>query len=111
MMPSDSRDIDRRDPRSRIGDARQDIDALTTASQTMIKRLLIDRREQITSSATRAALLDPRDILRRGYAIVTTPNGTADRRVTTSRDAATMSTLTITFSDGRVQTRVTGEQE
>jgi exodeoxyribonuclease VII large subunit len=103
--------IDRRDPRSRIGDARQDIDALSTASRMTIERLLAKRREQITTSASRAALLDPRDILRRGYAIVTTPNGSADRRITKARDAASQSNLTITFSDGRVRTLVTGEQE
>lgn len=103
--------IDRRDPRSRIGDARQDIDALTTSSRSTIDRLLDGRRERITASSTRAALLDPRDILRRGYAIITTSNGSADRRVTKSRDAASLPNLTITFSDGRVRTRVTGEQE
>jgi exodeoxyribonuclease VII large subunit len=103
--------IDRRNPRSRIGDARQDIDALTASSRSTIDRMVADHRQLITSATSRAALLDPRDILRRGYAIVTTTNGTSQRRVSKAADAASHPDLTITFSDGPVHARVTGKQE
>jgi exodeoxyribonuclease VII large subunit len=103
--------IDRRDPRSRIGGARQDIDALTAISRSSIDRMLAERREQIAANSTRASLLDPRDILRRGYAIITTSIGATERRITRSLDAAAQPNLTITFSDGQVRTRVTGQEE
>ena len=103
--------IERRNPRSRMDDARQDIDTLTAASRATIGRMLIDRRQHVDAATARATLLDPRDILRRGYAIVTTSNHSRDRRVTRAIDAAMQSNLTITFSDGAVRTSVTGEQE
>ncbi len=102
---------DRRNPRSRIGDARQDIDALTTSSRSTVDQLLTSRRLQITAATSRATLLDPRDILRRGYAIVTTSNGPSVRRVSMAADAEAQSDLIITFRDGPVHARVAGAQE
>ena len=103
--------IDRQHPRSRIGDFRQDIDALTASSRTSILAMVSDRRKSIEGATAHASLLDPRDILRRGYAIVTTPNGASARRVTQATDAVGQSNLTITFSDGSVRTAVVTDKE
>ena len=101
--------IDRQHPRSRLGDARQDIDALTSFRQVAVASMLHDRRKRVEAATTYATLLDPREILRRGYAIVSAPNGTSDRRITKAADASRQKNLTITFSDGSIHTRTTGE--
>lgn len=103
--------IDRRHPRARLGDSRQDIDALTASCSAAIVTRLRDRRQRIDKLATHAALLDPRDVLRRGYAIVTTSNGAAGSRITNAADASGQTELTMTFSDGSVRARVVSQKE
>jgi exodeoxyribonuclease VII large subunit len=102
--------IERHHPRSRIATTRMDIDRLTAAARTTIASSLSEQRKTVDGLAAHARLLDPRDILRRGYAIVTTPNGSGERRVTSAADGVRETTLTITFTDGSLRTRVQQDQ-
>lgn len=103
--------IDRRSPRSRIGDARQDIDTLAASSRVAVATMLSDRRKLVETATIHAALLDPREILRRGYAIVTTANGSSDRRVASAANASHLTSLTITFSDGSIRAHVVADKD
>jgi exodeoxyribonuclease VII large subunit len=103
--------IDRRNPRSQIGDARQDIDALTASATSSIVDLLRNHRRTVETLATHASLLDPRDVLRRGFAIVTAVDGAGFRRVVTAASASQQRDLTITFSDGSVRTTVASTKD
>lgn len=103
--------IDRRHPRARIASARQDIDRLTDIHRVAIQAMLNNRRKRVESASTHAALLDPRDILRRGYAIVTVAEGLTSRRVTKAADGSQQSDLVVTFIDGSVTTRVVQQGE
>jgi exodeoxyribonuclease VII large subunit len=102
--------IDRHHPRSRLANARMDIDRLTASARATIGKTLAEQRKSVTGLSDHARLLDPRDILRRGYAIVTTPNGSGDRRVVSAADGKQAAELTITFSDGSLRTRIQQDQ-
>jgi exodeoxyribonuclease VII large subunit len=103
--------IERRHPRSRVSGARQDIDSLTASTRSVVDAVIRDLRTKVDEAALRATLLDPRDILRRGYAIVTASDGSSCHRVASAADAELQSHLTVTFNDGSVRTQVVSESE
>lgn len=103
--------IEHRDPRSRIAAARRDIDVVTASCRATIDARIRDLRGQVEAVGSRGTLLDPRDVLRRGYAIVTTSTGQSIQRVASAVDASLEPYLTVTFSDGSVRTRVVSESE
>lgn len=103
--------IDRRHPRSRLSAARLDVDRQTASTRTAIDRYLTEHRSSLQLMRSHATLLDPRVILRRGYAIVSAPNGKGVRRIPTAHLASQHTELTVTFSDGSIQTRVSTDQE
>jgi exodeoxyribonuclease VII large subunit len=97
-------------PRAWIERSRQDVDGHVAAARTQFDRVMAERRAVIAAATTRAALLDPRDVLRRGYAIVATGDGPGSARVTSARQATTAPQLRVTFSDGSVMARVIGRE-
>jgi len=103
--------IDRHHPRARIANARLDLDRLTSTTRSTVDNMLSDHRKTVATLTDRSRLLDPRDVLRRGYAIVTASDGSTPRRIVSASDARTEAALTLTFSDGSVQTRTTTDQE
>jgi exodeoxyribonuclease VII large subunit len=97
-------------PRGRIERSRLDVDGHLQAARARIERIITEHRASIVAAAGRAALLDPRDILRRGYAIIATGEDPQSVRVTSARQAAAESRLNVTFSDGSVMTQVIGHK-
>jgi exodeoxyribonuclease VII large subunit len=98
--------IDRQHPRARIARARQDVDAMASASRRSIDQLLETQRRRVDETTARAALLDPRDVLRRGYAIVSQRRQGCVRRITSASAARAAGNLELTFHDGTLRTSV-----
>lgn len=98
--------IHRHHPRTRLANARQDVDALTSHALSVQGIRVRELRARIDAELARARLLDPRDVLRRGYAIVS-EGSTAQRRVNSADVARTRPSLKLTFQDGTVDVDVT----
>ncbi|CAN5811294.1 exodeoxyribonuclease VII large subunit [soil metagenome] len=87
-------------PDAELSRYRQDIDLLNDKSRLLLDSKIATRRATVTSQIQTAKLLDPRDILRRGYAIVSTED---DVRITSAAAARRVSNLLVTFGDGSVK--------
>jgi exodeoxyribonuclease VII large subunit len=98
--------IRRTSPQERINRSRQDLDVLTSSVQQQVSDALGAHRQALMSCTATAALLDPRDILRRGYAIVTSVDGGEEVRLARAEAANLAGAVRITFSDGSVKAQV-----
>ncbi|MBA2454004.1 MAG: exodeoxyribonuclease VII large subunit, partial [Chloroflexia bacterium] len=87
-------------PDAELNRYRQDIDLLNDKSRLLLDSKIATRRATVTSHIQTAKLLDPRDILQRGYAIVSTED---DVRITSAAAARRVSNLLVTFGDGSVK--------
>ena len=94
-----------------IDRARQQVDNTIGDAHRIVPRLLSAFRREVASLDTTAALLDPRSIMRRGYAIVSTRTAGEERRVTTASGAIEAAQVEIAFQDGRARATVRQEQE
>ncbi len=103
--------IGRNGPRRKIEVARQQVDTTSEAIRSRLPRILADRRREIGTLASTAALLDPRAVMRRGYAIVSTRERGEERRIGTAVAALAAEQLEIAFQDGRVRATVRQEQK
>jgi exodeoxyribonuclease VII large subunit len=93
-------------PVGQIQTHRQFIDTQTEHAQSLLQRRVGDMRSAVTSYGRTAALLDPRDVLRRGYAIVSTDLNGIETRLPTAVAAMTKDRIRLTFSDGSLVARV-----
>ncbi|MEI2617169.1 MAG: exodeoxyribonuclease VII large subunit [Thermomicrobiales bacterium] len=100
-----------RSPMRSIDRARQQVDNTIGDAHRIVPRLLSAFRREVASLDTTAALLDPRSIMRRGYAIVSTRTAGEERRVTTASGAIEAAQVEIAFQDGRARATVRQEQE
>lgn len=98
--------IRRQSPRERVDRARQDLDLLASTAQQRVQSVVQCRRQELNAYSAKAALLDPRDILRRGYAMVTSIDGGDEVRLARAEAASHAGTMRVTFSDGSVKARV-----
>lgn len=103
--------ISRNSPLRTIEVARQRVDTAVEMIRSDVPRMLADRQREVASLLSTAALLDPRAIMRRGYAIVSTRTGGDERRVRTASGARAAGELEIAFHDGRVRAIVRQEQQ
>jgi exodeoxyribonuclease VII large subunit len=106
LLTDVSSTIRRLSPRERVDRGMQDLDALSLAAQQRIRALVQARRQALDASTATATLLDPRDILRRGYAIVTHLDGSNETRLSRARSAVTAGDIRVTFSDGSIDATV-----
>lgn len=98
-----------RSPTSRIGRARQDVDAVQSRALSLASRHARNHRREVSILQERATLLDPSDVMRRGYAVVTSLNGAKPQRLSSAEDASKHSAVTITFRDGSVSAGIVKE--
>lgn len=96
--------IARRNPSSMIDRARQDVDALISRAETLALARIERARASVQQSRQNATHLDPRSILQRGYAIVTTTREPV-RRVRSASEARAAGQLDLTYIDGTVRVR------
>ena len=92
---------------------RQDIDLINDKAGVLVRSRLTALRATVRSHENTARLLDPRDVLRRGYAIVTTNGNSVEQsqRVTTAADASRHGKVSLTFGDGSVAAQIVKEQK
>lgn len=88
---------------------RQDIDMLTERGRIATANRLDRSRSTLTGFRRTAALLDPRDVLRRGYALVTTSDGKNHQRVSSAESARKQPRVALTFHDGTASARIEKE--
>ncbi len=103
--------IGRCSPLRTIEAGRQQVDVAVESARAGMPRRLIEQRRQVETLAATAALLDPRGIMRRGYAVVSTRDSGDERRIRTAAGARAATHVDIAFYDGRVQAAVRREQE
>lgn len=101
--------LERHQPLTRLQRERQGVELLRLRGAECAARALEQRRGAARELAVRAALLDPRDVLRRGYAIVSAFGASGERRVVTADGAHASGALRLTFHDGSVAAQVTKE--
>lgn len=100
---------ERNHPRTLISRHRQDVDANVERAQRSGMNLIVNGRSSVDVQRVRADLLDPRAILKRGYAIVSTANTSERRRVATATDALANGDVRVAFADGEITATVTGK--
>lgn len=98
--------LNRLHPRKQIVRHRQNVDFTLDDAHIRANRSIASLREHIASSQTRAELLDPRAVLRRGYAIVTATTNGEERRVVSANVALATDQVRLTFTDGSVLANV-----
>ena len=86
----------------RLAAARQRLDA-TRLRPALVERPLADARVRLERLWRVAASLDPKNVLKRGYALVETRDGGV---VTSSAAARAAGALVLNFADGRVDAKV-----
>jgi exodeoxyribonuclease VII large subunit len=101
--------LERHHPRQRLQREREAVGVLRLQAAGYVARDLEQRRSATRELAGRATLLDPRDVLRRGYAIVTNVTTDGERRVASAQAARASDALRVTFHDGAIRARVTRE--
>jgi len=94
-------------PRKHLVQQRQHVDLAIDDARARATSRIEAHRNDIASHHTRATLLDPRAVLQRGYAIVTSSHGVPVRRISTTTDALSAELMRVTFADGSVTARVT----
>ena len=103
--------ISRCSPAGQIQSHRQFIDNRSEYVQSLLQRRVDKLRSTILAQVQTASLLDPRDILRRGYAIVSSGRNGDEIRVSTVNAAQNEKRLRLTFADGSVAASVIQENE
>jgi exodeoxyribonuclease VII large subunit len=103
--------ISRRSPLGQILSHRQYIDNQTEYLNSLMLGNVDKLRSSVSVHVKTATLLDPRDILRRGYAIVSTTRDGVETRVTTAHAARQERSLRLTFGDGTLNANVSRENE
>lgn len=88
---------------------RQDVDVLDDRRRMLLDAIFTQRRASVTTYAQTARLLNPNDVLRRGYAIISGSQDKHDFRISSAAAAQRESSIRVTFADGSVNARV--EQE
>ncbi|HUG17232.1 MAG TPA: exodeoxyribonuclease VII large subunit [Thermomicrobiales bacterium] len=94
-----------RNPMTRVNRAQQDVDSLVEQATAYALDAAAHQRELVARATDRAILLNPSDVLRRGYAVVSATQGNGTARIALASDAMQHDELTVTFSDGAVNTR------
>ncbi|MCO5175395.1 MAG: exodeoxyribonuclease VII large subunit [Thermomicrobiales bacterium] len=100
-----------RHPSRSLDSARQVVDEAERAAVANVPRRLTNHRRDIAALAAASALLDPRAILQRGYALVSTSTPDGSRRVRSAVVAAGAGELQIEFADGAVKATVRQERQ
>jgi exodeoxyribonuclease VII large subunit len=108
-LSDEHRRIQRHHPSSIIDRGRQRIDEATQSASREILRSVADSRALLASLSERASLLNPGDVLRRGYAVVTAGDANQGERVASAESAKRHDRLTVTFADGAIQSQVVRE--
>lgn len=103
--------IERFSPARAIETARQKVDAADDVARARLPMVLAERRREVDRLRTTAALLNPDDIMRRGYAVVATRFDGRERRLRSAAAARAADDLQISFHDGVVGATVRQEQE
>lgn len=101
--------LSRCSPALRLGRYRQDIDSLTEQGHERIKTTVAESRSTVAARRQLARLLDPRDVLRRGYAIVSDSDGPTGKRITSRAIARGSERVHLTFRDGSVGAKIEKE--
>lgn len=92
-------------PQQRLATLSQRVDELTTTLERITVQSLRNRYQQLTHLEQQLNLLHPDHILRRGYSITSTPDGTGIRSAEEVQPADILKTR---FYRGSVMSRVTG---
>ena len=95
--------LSRCSPGAELGRYRQDIDLLNDKRRLLLESKITSGRASIANNTRTAALLDPRDVLRRGYAIVSAGDTDGGERIASTSAARNATKLRITFSDGTME--------
>jgi exodeoxyribonuclease VII large subunit len=94
-----------RSPQTRIHSGRQRLDDLARRVEAAFAHRLQVQRIHLTGLDARLAALNPQSVLRRGYALVSLPDG---RRVRSTRQVKPGDDLSIRVSDGQFAAQVQG---
>lgn len=92
-------------PRASIADHRMELQRTEQHVRALLTARIARNRVEVAGQARSARLLDPRDVLRRGYALVST-NGDSPTRIRTAADAIQAENVRLTFADGTVDATV-----
>lgn len=101
--------IDRCSPTRAIQIGRQQADTAAEAARSRWPLFLAERRNAVDRLTSTAGLLDPREVMRRGYAVVSAGHEEDGQRIHSAAGARAASTVTVAFHDGAV--RATVQQE
>ncbi len=92
-------------PQARIAAHRQEFERTNQHLRALLGAHITRHRVEVAGQARSARLLDPRDVLRRGYALVST-NGDSPTRIGTAAAANEVEQVRLTFSDGTVDATI-----
>lgn len=92
-------------PQASIANQRQEIRRTRQHIDTLLSACISRHRLEVAGQVRSARLLDPRDVLRRGYALVST-NGDSPTRIGSAAAANQHEHVRITFSDGTVDATI-----
>jgi len=98
-------------PNSRIDRARMGIDLRQATAQAKVGARIEAQRKRLQLQFERARLLDPRDILRRGFVAVTTDDAVEPRRLRRVSDATAVDRVRLDFHDGALHARIVRDTE
>jgi exodeoxyribonuclease VII large subunit len=93
--------------RGKVEHAMQRLDHSRQRAERAASHALKERRARIDALDARLSGLNPRDVLRRGYAVVVDP--AEGRTLGSARDAVRCGDVHLIFNDGAASARVTGE--
>lgn len=94
-------------PHARIDRLRLDIDGRQLAGQRVVREMLTREQSRVTLLGERARLLDPRDVLRRGFVAVSALNGSEEaRRLRRAHEAQQHDLVRLDFHDGALRARI-----
>lgn len=97
-------------PAPRVERARQDLDLRSNQVRDRILRRITDLRHRTERLQDRSHLLNPRDVLQRGYAVVSKDDAQG-RRITHAAQLAPGDRIRVTFQDSSVKADVAKETE
>lgn len=105
--------LSRCSPMATINSHRQDLDLQDVRRRNSMHRKITSYRTTIAGHRRTAQLLDPRDVLRRGYALVVDDADDSNGRISSAASARNIETLRVTFHDNSVRAKVVrnGEQQ
>lgn len=99
--------LERESPVSKLASARQQIDELQRRGERSMQHHIQLLHTQLDGTTQELAALSPRNVLRRGYAVVSTQ----DKLVKSARDVRTGDPLRVQVSDGEFSAEVTDKGE